>query len=121
MLISSSMHAIAAALMLGAVLLAGCTVYEVGPGVYSTAPAPKFDAAWSATVGAFQDQGVQIVREDRAAGILQGRRGGITITADLRTQADGSVRVELRTTGATDQDPGLINRISNAYDRRMGR
>jgi hypothetical protein len=115
------MRAAAGAFMLCGALLSGCTVYEVGPGVYSTAPAPKFDAAWNATVGAFHDQGVQIVREERAAGILQGRRGGIHVTADLRTQADGSVKVELRTSGATGEDPGLINRISNSYDRRMGR
>jgi len=121
MMISSWVRAAVGALMLYAALLAGCVVYEVGPGVYATTPAPKFDAAWNAAVGAFQDQGVQITREERAAGILQGRRGGINVTADLRTQADGSVRVELHTSGATEQDPGLINRISNSYDRRMGR
>jgi hypothetical protein len=121
MMISSWTRASAGVLMLSAALLAGCVVYDVGPGGYATAPAPKFDAAWNATVGAFQDQGVQIVREDRAAGIVQGRRGGIDVTANLRTQGDGSVRMELNTTGATGQDPGLINRVSNAYDRRMGR
>ena len=43
------------------------------------------------------------------------------MTANLRAQADGSVRVELNTSGATGQDPGLIERISRSYDRRMGR
>jgi hypothetical protein len=34
---------------------------------------------------------------------------------------DGSVRVQFNTAGATAQDPGLIDRISRAYERRMGR
>lgn len=121
MMINSWMRAIAGALLLSGSLLSGCYVVEVAPGVYAPAPAPKFDMAWNATVGAFQDQGVQITNEDRSGGVLQGRRGGINVTANLRTQGDGSVRVEFNTTGATGQDPGLINRISNAYDRRMGR
>jgi hypothetical protein len=115
------MRATTGALMVSAALLAGCVVYDVGPGGYATAPAPKFDASWNAAMGAFQDQGVQITSEDRNAGIIRGRRGGIDVIANLRTQGDGSVRVELNTTGATGQDPQLINRISNAYDRRMGR
>ena len=43
------------------------------------------------------------------------------MTAGVRTQADGSVRVEFNTAGATGQDPQLIERISRSYDRRMGR
>jgi hypothetical protein len=43
------------------------------------------------------------------------------VTANLRSQADGSVRVEFNTAGKTGRDPGLINRISGACDRRMGR
>jgi len=39
----------------------------------------------------------------------------------MRTQADGSVRVEFNTAGATSRDPDLINRVSRSYDRRMGR
>jgi hypothetical protein len=43
------------------------------------------------------------------------------VAANVRTQADGSVRVEFNTSGATGQDPALIDRISRSYDRRMGR
>ena len=50
-----------------------------------------------------------------------GRRGGIDLTATVRTQADGSVRVEFATSGATEQDPQLIERVSRSYDARMGR
>ena len=95
---------------------AGCVVYEP----YPAAP-PVFERSWSAAAGAMQDQGVQITAEERAAGVIQGRHGGIEVTAQIRSQADGSVRVQFDTRGATGQDPGLINRISQGYDRRMGR
>ena len=101
--------------------LAGCTVYEVAPAVYALAPPTTFDRSWQAASGALEDQGVQITAEDRSAGVIRGRRGGIDVTAGVRTQADGSVRVQFDTSGATGQDPGLITRISQAYDRRMGR
>ena len=104
------------------VLLFGCTYYQTAPGYYVSAPATGgFDRSWSAAVGAFEDQGVRIASEDRSAGFLRGTRDGIDVTASVRTQADGSVRVEFSTAGATDRDPDLINRISRAYDRRMGR
>jgi hypothetical protein len=106
--------------ILAAVVLGGCTYYQVAPGTYVTAPVGKFDQAWSAVAGAFSDQGVQITREDRASGLIRGVRDGIELTANVRTQADGSVRVELNRAGATG-DPGLLDRISRAYDRRMGR
>jgi hypothetical protein len=106
---------------LAAAMLAGCTVYEVAPAVYAPAPNTTFDRSWHAAAGALEDQGVQITSEDRAAGVIRGRRGGIDVTAGVRTQADGSVRVEFNTAGATAQDPALIDRISRAYDRRMGR
>ena len=41
------------------------------------------------------------------------------MTASVRTQADGSVRVQF---DARDvRDAALIQRISSAYDARMGR
>jgi hypothetical protein len=103
------------------VLLAGCTVYQVGPATYAPTPPTTFDRSWSAAAGALEDQGVQITSEDRASGVIRGRRGGIDVTANVRSQADGSVRVEFNTGGATGQDPQLINRISRSYDIRMGR
>ena len=108
--------------LVGAIaLVAGCTVYQVGPATYASAPATSFDRSWSAAAGALADQGVQITVEDRASGVIRGRRGGIDVTANVRTQADGSVRVQFDTAGATAQDPDLINRVSSAYERRMGR
>lgn len=100
---------------------ASCTYYQVAPGTYATSPPNKFDRAWAAATGAFGDQGVSVTRQDRETGIVQGSRQGITVTAVLKSQADGSVRVEFRTSGATDKDPDLIQRISRSYDVRMGR
>ena len=102
-------------------LLAGCTYYQTPPGTYTTTPAGGFDRSWAAAVGALGDQGVRITSEDRAAGVVRGTRAGIHVTANVRTQADGGVRVEFNTSGATGSDPELINRISGAYNRRMGR
>jgi hypothetical protein len=110
-----------AALAVVAVLLGGCTYYQAAPGVYSTAPASSFERSWGAAKAAFADQGVPITREDRAAGVVSGTRNGINVTANVRTQADGSVRVEFNTSGATAKDPELINRVIAAYNRNMGR
>jgi hypothetical protein len=109
-----------AAIVLGC-LAGGCTVYEAAPGVYVTAPPSTFDRSWSAAVGAFEDQGVRITSQDRTAGQVRGTRDGIDLVANVRTQADGSVRVEFNTSGATARDPTLIDRVSRAYDRLMGR
>jgi hypothetical protein len=67
------------------------------------------------------EQGVRITQEDRSTGTLRGDRNGIAVVALVRTQADGSVRVQFNTVGATSVDPQLIERISSSYDRLMGR
>lgn len=102
-------------------LLAGCTYYQVAPGTYTTAPTTTFDRSWSAARNAMLEEGVRIVEEERTTGTIRGDRNGIGVLALLRSQADGSVRVEFRTAGATTVDPQLIERISSAYDRLMGR
>lgn len=108
-------------IVLTAIFLAGCTYYQPTPTVVSTSTVSKFDRSWSAAVGALSDQGVRITSQDRGAGIVQGTRNGIDVTGDLRTQADGSVRVQFNTSGATNRDPTLIDRITNSYNSRMGR
>ena len=102
-------------------LLAGCTYYQVAPGTYATAAPSTFDRSWSAARNAMQEQAVRILEEDRSSGTLRGNSNGIDVLALLRTQADGSVRVEFRTAGAIQVDPQLIERISASYDRFMGR
>jgi hypothetical protein len=102
----------------------GCTYYQPAPGTYttsSTSSVSKFDRSWSATVGAFADQGVRVTSEDRGAGVIQGTRDAIHVTGNVQRQADGSVRVQFDTSGATSQDPGLMDRITQSYQRRMGR
>ena len=100
-------------------LLAGCVVYEPVP---ANVPAPStFDRAWSAAIGAAQDEGVRITSEDRVKGVISGSRGDQDVTVNVQTQADGNVRVEFSARGPKGSDPGLAGRISRAYDRRMGR
>ena len=107
--------------MVVVILMVGCTYYETTPGVYATLPPSKFDRSYAAAVGAFEDQGVRITSEDRSAGVVYGNRNEIDVSVLLRTQADGSIRVAFNTSGATAKDPDLINRITQSYNRRMGR
>jgi hypothetical protein len=100
-----------------AVVLAGCATNEPAP-----VPAPStFDRSWSAAVSAAQDEGVRITSEDRGSGVIRGSRNEQEVTMNLRSQADGSVRIEISARGPKGSDPGLASRISRAYDRRMGR
>ena len=100
-----------------AVALAGCATNEPAP-----VPAPStFDRSWSAAVSAAQAEGVRITSEDRGSGIIRGLRNEQGVTINLRSQADGSVRVEISARGPKGSDPGLADRISRAYDQRMGR
>jgi hypothetical protein len=108
---------IALILVSGFAALASCTVYEPAP-----APQPStFDRSWSAALAAAQDEGVRITSEDRSSGVIRGFRDEQEVTLNLRTQADGSVRIEIGARGPKGSDPGLAGRISRAYDRRMGR
>lgn len=114
----------AARAALGAAWLAGATLLATACVVYEPVPAYQpsgFDRSWAAAVGAMQDQGVTITDQDRVGGVVRGTRGAVTATATVRTQADGRVRVEFNTTGAKGADPGLAERISASYERRMGR
>lgn len=100
----------------GSLVLVACVVYEPVP---HQAPS-TYDRAWAAAIGAMQDQGVSINDQDRAAGVLRGTRGPTGVTAVVRTRPDGRVQVEFNTTG-TSSDPGLVERIGESYNRRMGR
>ncbi|HZH82849.1 MAG TPA: hypothetical protein VFD87_06890 [Phototrophicaceae bacterium] len=100
-----------------AVALAGCATNEP-----AAVPAPStFDRSWSAALSAAQDEGVRITSEDRGSGVIRGFRNEQEVTVNLRSQADGSVRIEISARGPKGSDPGLASRISRAYDRRMGR
>ena len=96
---------------------AGCTTYEPPP---SPPPSP-FDRAWNAALGAAQDEAVQVTSSDRVSGVIRGYRAQQEVTIKLQTQADGNVRIEMSARGPKGSEPGLAERISRAYDRRMGR
>jgi hypothetical protein len=98
-----------------ALFASGCTYYGVGP-----APA-SFDRSWDAAVGAMYDQGVQVTTQDRAAGVVAGRRGGSEVSVRLQMQSDGSIQVRFNTPGSSSQDQQLVQSVSRSYDVRMGR
>lgn len=100
------------------VLLTGCASEPVP--VYVPAQS-TFDRAWNAALGAARDEGVLVRSEDRVAGTISGTKGEQEVTINMRTQADGSVRVEIGQRGPKDADPSLAGRLSRAYDQRMGR
>lgn len=100
--------------------LGGCVYYEPVP-AYTVATPPNFDRVWNATLGAMQDAGMQISSADPASRLIRGSKDGIEATATVVRQPDQSLRVQFDTRGAVERDPGLSNRFSQAYDRRMGR
>jgi len=111
-----------AAVLCAVAALSGCYVYDpYYPYGYAVATGPQaYDRSWNAALGALRDEGVQITREDRGSGTIEGSRGPVGVRARVSTQNDGRIRVEFNTSG-TSQDPGLPDRISRAYDARMGR
>ena len=103
------------------VSLSACVVY--GPVPVSSQPTlqQRFDQSWAAAAGAISDQGFTIVSQDRGAGVIRGERGGITVTATLETLADGRIQVAFNAKGVSGPDAALVQRVSDSYDRRMGR
>ena len=67
------------------------------------------------------DVGIQVASSDRSTGYIAGAKGAIQAQIFVLRQADGSVRVQLDLKGPLEQDPGLSDRFSRAYDRYMGR
>ena len=110
---------IATFIYIAAIILLSACAQEPAP-YYVPAPS-TFDRAWSAAINAAQDEGVRISSEDRASGTIKGTREQQEITIYVRTQADGNVRLEFSVRGPKGADPGLVGRISRAYDQRMGR
>ena len=112
-------HALLALLLaaVAAMPLGGCVVYEPVPATSQQ----RFDRSWAAATGAMSDQGVSIDAQDYGAGVIRGSRGGIVITATLQTLVDGSIEVRFNQKDSTGADPKLVYRVSESYDRRMGR
>ena len=103
-------------------ILAGCYVYGPPPGPYPYYyGASTYDRSWNAALAAMQDVGVSMVSSDRNGGVITGIKDGVDTSITISTQADGQVRVVFNSRGPSGQDPGLSNRIYQAYERRMGR
>lgn len=107
----------ALALCSGLLALGGCVYYP--PAGYAAPVPASFDRSFSAASSAMRDQGLSIRSEDRANGVIVGTQGGASVTANIRQQADGSVRVQFDANGP--RDPSLIDRVSRSYDIYMGR
>jgi hypothetical protein len=107
----------ACAVLVGA--LPGCTYYVPAPGTVVPGAPASFDRSFSAAAGALRDQGLTISVEDRSTGTVVGKGSGGTVTASVRQQADGSVRVQFDSSGVSDSE--LMGRVSRSYDARMGR
>jgi hypothetical protein len=109
-------------MIVSATLLASCVAYVPTYVPVSSQPTMQrsFDRSWAAANAAMADQGLAITSQDRGAGVIQGQRGSITITTTLETLADGSVQVRFASRGDDRADPGLVRRVSDSFDRRMG-
>jgi hypothetical protein len=111
------MFKFAFSLALAAAALGGCVVYEPVP--YYGSPS-TYDRAWNAALGAVHEVGVQVTAADSGSGMIRGTKDGNDVTVSVLRQADGSTRVQFDAKGS-ERDPGLGNRFSQAYERRMGR
>ena len=116
---SQRMIRTARSLALLGVALAGCTYYQTGPAAPS-GPS-SFDRSWNAALGAADDTGVVVSTADHTSGTIYGSTAAAQVTIRVLTQADGRVRVEFNVKGPTGTDNVLAQRLSDAYDRRMGR
>ena len=104
------------ALLLLTALAPGCVAYPV-----VVAPTDNYDRVWDSALRAADDAGIQVQAAEKATGYIAGSKGAIEAQIFVVRQADRSVRVQLDLKGPLEQDPGLSQRFSRAYDRYMGR
>ena len=105
----------ALAALIAVLFLSGCVVYEPVP-----APDP-FDASWRAAIGAIGDAGLTLVTADQATGTIRGTRGSLEGIIAVSHRPDGRVGVEISARDPDKVDPALTKRLTDAYNRRMGR
>jgi hypothetical protein len=113
----SRLSRLAALFAFASLPLAGC-VYAPYPYYYY---APSYDRAWNASLGAVRDAGVKVLSEDYGTGVIKGQTNDVDVTVVVERLPDGRVRVQFDSKGQTSRDPGLSDRFSQAYERRMGR
>jgi hypothetical protein len=110
------MRALAALLL--AVGLSGCYVYAPPPPPQGP---PPMEVSFNAAQGALQDAGLTVVSADRATGVIRGTRGDVEGIIRVETRVDGRVAVQINVNDPARRDPGLSDRLTQAYNRRMGR
>ena len=110
------------------ILIAFATVLAIAGCAYpypypypAAAPSDPFAMPWNAAMGAMGDAGLTVVVADRPSGTIKGTRGAVEGTILVRTLADGRVGVEISARDPNRQDPGVVQRLTNAYNARMGR
>ncbi|HZF27210.1 MAG TPA: hypothetical protein VEZ88_13175 [Steroidobacteraceae bacterium] len=82
----------------------------------------RFEASWQAARGAASDVGVRVASEDRASGTIRGAQGSSSVVITVVPQADQTIQVGFSVTGGTSaQDANLRERLTSAYQGRMGR
>lgn len=84
-------------------------------------PVDPLARPWQAATGAIADAGLTLVTADRPTGTLRGTRGSVEGTILVRMRNDGRVGVEFTVRDPENRDPGLNQRLADAYNRRMGR
>jgi hypothetical protein len=88
----------------------------------SQSPGERFEKSWQAARGAAYDEGVDVTYEDRPTGTLRGEKGPFKVLITVVTQADASIHVAFSATGPSTQEAkSLQDRLTQAYQRRMGR
>lgn len=107
-------------LLVACALLTSCVYYGPHPGYYTYSSPSTFDRAWNAALGALQDAGIAVASADPATGIARGSRNGVEVTVSVTRQADGTTRVQFDA-NSSEREPGIAERFSQAYERRMGR
>lgn len=103
-----------AAFLLVVLGLAGCAAYE-------PVPVDPMRAPWQAAIGAIGDAGLTLVTADQATGTIRGTRGTVEGIIVVRMRNDGRVGVEISSRDPDKRDPALVQRLTEAYNRRMGR
>ena len=98
-------------------VLAACVVYEPMP-----VPQPNpFETSFNAAMSAITDAGLTLASADRATGVIRGTRGTTEGVVRLTSRPDGRVEVAITARDPDNRDPGLSDRLQQAYHRRMGR
>jgi hypothetical protein len=109
---------VALPLLFAGTLATGCVVYEPVPAYAVTSTT---DRAWNAALGAVQDASVRISSADQGSGQIRGTKDGVDVSVSVVRQPDGRTRVQIDSKGPSGHDTALAERISAAYERRMGR